>query len=173
MSKHYSRIVQASRYQLALESYVAYIEGKANRQPNIGSGRTRDASQTLFVTPFSVNLGSTVKLQVSASQPAWAEHEGAFGDHTVAVLPGGDTSVRLRGVKAARVTIVTGRKTKPDVDESHITKMKYLNYGGTSRSIPFGRAAAGDTEVAVFETIKGLIAPPGSATRVYLTSEVA
>lgn len=171
MSKHYSRILQAARYQAALNAYVEYVTGKAERQPNIGTKGNRPAQTTLYITPFSLTLGPTDKIQCGANETAWNANEGAFGSHVVATLPAGDVAFKIRGFKPAKVVIVTGRSAQGKVTPSHITKQKYLSYGGTTRTIPFGKAAAGDTEATVFQTIKDLIAPAGSSTKVYLSPE--
>ena len=172
MSRHYSRINQAARYQAALENYVAYIQGKTERQPGIGTKGTREPSQTLYVNPFTVNIGTADTIKVSASRTAWDAHEAAFGTHTVAALPAGDVALSLRGFKPARAVIITGRSNAAKtVKESHITKTKYLSYGGTSRSIPFGKSAANDVEVTVFQGIKSTLAPAGSGVVVYLSPE--
>lgn len=166
--------MQAARYQLALENYVAYMQGKTERQPKIGTQQPRQPSQVLYVNPFSLSIGTADTIKVSADRAAWDTHEGAFGTHTLAVLPGGDVALTLKNFRAARVTIVTGRSNaERTVKESHITKTKYLSYGGTSRSIPFGKTASGsvETELAVFQTIKTAVAPVGSTIKVYLSPE--
>lgn len=171
MSKHYSRIMQAARYQAALTNYVEYVTGKTERQPNIGTKGNRPAQTTLYITPFTITLGANDRIQSGANSQAWTAHEGAFGSHVVATLPAGDVAFKIRGFKPAKVVIVTGRLTQGEVKPSHITKQKYLSYGGTTRTIPFGKAAAGDTEAVTFQTIKDLIAPAGSTTKVYLSPE--
>ncbi len=174
MSRHYSRINQAARYTAALENYVAYIQGKTERQPGIGTRAARQPSQVLYVNPFSLNIGTADTIKVSADKQAWDTHEGAFGVHTLAALPSGDVALTLKNFRASRVTIVTGRSNaERTVKESHITKTKYLSYGGTSRSIPFGKSASGasETELAVFQTIKTELAPVGSTLKVYLSPE--
>jgi hypothetical protein len=173
MSKHYSRILQAARYQTALTAYTEYITGKAERQPNIGTKGNRPPSTKLYISPFSFTIGATDKLETSANQAAWTEHEGAFGSHTLAALPSGDVSFKIRGFRPSKVVIITGRSGSGTVKTSHITKTKYLSYGGSSRSIPFGKAASGDTEVTVFDTIRDLVAPTGSPLKVYLSPEKA
>jgi hypothetical protein len=166
--------MQAARYQLALENYVAYMQGKTERQPQIGTKQPRQPSQVLYVNPFSLNIGTADTIKVSADRTAWDTHEGAFGTHTLAALPSGDVGLSIKNFRAARVSIVTGRSNAArTVKESHITKTKYLNYGGTSRSIPFGKTSAGsaETEVTVFQTIKTSLAPVGSTLKVYLAPE--
>lgn len=171
MSRHYSRIQQAARYQQALNNYVAYVQGKSERQPNIGNGKKRDASQTLYIRPFGVPATSSDLFTVSGSLPTWEEFSGIISGHAVATVATGKTAVKVRGFKASRVIIITGRAQDGTVKESHITKTKYLSYGGKSRSLPFGRAADADTELSVFTTIKSALTPAGSGNRVYLSPE--
>ena len=171
MSKHYSRILSAARYQAELEAYINYISGKASRQLNIGNGKKRLASTTLYVLPFAFPATSNTYLQQSAATAAWTEYEGEIGGHAVATLPANTSAVKIRGARAARIIVVTGRSPDGVVKTSHITSAKYLSYGGTSRSVPFGRAGATDTLETVFEAIKSVLAPTGSANKVYLEPE--
>jgi hypothetical protein len=173
MSRHYSRILQAARLQQELTAYVEFLTGKAERQPNIGTRGGRPAQTALYITPFTLTLGANDKIQCGANSASWTANEGAFGSHVTATLPAGDVAFKIRGFQPAKVVIVTGREATGTVKTSHITKGKYLSYGGTSRSIPFGKAAAGDTEAVTFQTIKDLIAPAGSTTKVYLQPEKA
>ncbi len=171
MGKPYSRITQAARYQAELNAYIEFITGKANRQPNIGKGKKRQPSTTLYVLPFAFPATSNVYLQQSAATPTWTEFEGEIGGHAVTAVPANTTAVKIRNAKAARVVVVTGRTAEGTVKQSHITGASYLKYGGTRQSVPFGRAGATDTLETVFEAIKSVIAPAGSANKVYLQPE--
>lgn len=171
MSKHYSRILSAARYQAELTAYIEFITGKASRQPKIGAGTKRQPSTTLYVLPFAFPAASNTYLQQSAATPAWTDYKGELGAHTVATLPANTNAVKVRGAKAARVVVVTNRQTTGTVAQSHITGAKYLSYKGNSHSVPFGRSGASDTEDTVFQAIKAAIAPAGSTNRVYLQPE--
>lgn len=171
MSKHYSRLLQASRYQAALAKYVAYIEGRANRQPNIGNGKKRDTSQTLYVKPFATPEASTDLYKCSAGLTAWNTYKATLGGHALDVAGNGINVIKARGFKAARVVIVTGRSADGSVKESHITGSKYLSYGGKSVSLPFGRVNNTDTPLTVFNAIKTELTPVGSTTKVYFSDE--
>lgn len=174
MSRRYSRIKNALTYQQSLENYIAYLQNAATRTPNIGGGKARDPNQVLFVQPFTLQLGANDRLQVSASRTAWTEYTAAFGTHTTTSAGTGNVSFKIRGFRPAKVNIVTGRSTaNRTVATSKVTKAKYLSYGGTSRSVPFGKAAATDTEELVFEVIRSEIAVPDSGILCYMVPEKA
>lgn len=155
MSRKFSRVQAGAKYQQELTAYIDWLTGKAERQPNIGTKGNRPASQVLYLAPFGYSLPSTILVQQSAQQAAWTAHEALFANRTFATLPSGDSSIKLRNYRAPRVNFITGRQTGGTPKTSHITKAKYLSYGGKSASIPFGKKS-GDTSIeAAFAEIKG------------------
>ncbi len=168
MSRKFSRINQASKLTVELENYIAWLTGKAERQPGIGTKTPRQPSIALYVTPFNLTIPTSVKIHQSANKVAWEKYEGEIGARTIMTLPAGTESIKLRGYRAPRINVVTGRgSANRSVKSSHITKAKYLNYGGTSVSVPFGKGAADTSEDAAFQAIKAAI----PNTLIYLIPE--
>jgi hypothetical protein len=62
--------------------------------------------------------------------------------------------IKLGDFKAARVMVVSGRSAQGTSKTSAVTGMKYLSYGGTSTSFPFGRKNETDTQQAGFDAIR-------------------
>jgi hypothetical protein len=171
MSKKFSRILQGARYNAELTAYIEYLTGKSTRQPNIGNGKARPNLTTLYVHPYAFSASATVLLQQSASTTAWTTYEGDLGGRTLTAVPSGSEGIKIRGAKAARIIVITGRTGEKVVKTSHVTAAKYLKYAGNSTSVPFGRSGSTDTVDAAFTAIKALIAPSGSTNKVYLQPE--
>lgn len=155
MSKKFSRVLNGARYQQELTNYLKWLQGQSDRQPNIGKKGNRPASKVLYVKPFGYSLPTGVLLEVTGQLTAWDTYKPAFSVHAVDTLPSNTQSLKIRGYRAARVNIITGRTTAGTVKESHITGAKYLSYGGKAASIPFGQGASStETEVQAFDLIK-------------------
>lgn len=168
MSKKFSRVIQAGRLQTALANYQKWLTGEANRQPNIGKKGNRPALQHLFVEPFNLSLPTTVLVQQSGQVAAWEKYGGDIGTHTVATVPSGSSSVKLRGYKAARIRIITASETKGTPKTSHITGLQYLSYGATSVSLPFGKNSNDTTEAAAYASITSVL----TNVKTYLVPEL-
>lgn len=148
MAERYSRILSAATLYPQLKNYLNYIQTMDDRNPNVGQGRPRPASQVLFIRPFNYNLPVGQMHKTSGAQPTFNSYssEGQIGSRVTSVTPTGDGNVvDLDNFKPARVIITTGRSTTGTVKTSRITKAKYLSYGGTSTSLPFGKANDTDT----------------------------
>lgn len=155
MSKKFSRVLAGARYQQELTNYLKWLQGQTDRQPNIGKKGNRPASKILYVKPFAYKIPAGVLLQVSGADPAWESYKSSFSVHTVDTLPENTESLKIRGYRAARVNIITGRTPGGVVKTSHITEAKYLSYGGKAQSVPFGQGASGtETEIQAFDLIK-------------------
>lgn len=154
MADRYSDILQGARLKKALDNYIKYLSGEVDRQPNIGNGTPRPASKTLYVSPFSVSLASKQYAQVSGSEAFWTAHKSKFTGYTKESVDGGngETGLKLKGYRAARVSYRTGIKPTGVAATSNATKMKYLSYGGTSSSAPFGKKST-ETENAAYTDI--------------------
>jgi hypothetical protein len=79
--------------------------------------------------------------------------------------------IPVANYKAARVVISTGRSNTGVKKVSKVTGLPYLDYGGRSTSLPFGRANETDTMLAAFEEIKAAIIAQTAGARVTLTPE--
>jgi hypothetical protein len=154
MADRYSDILQGARLKKALDNYIKYLSGEVDRQPNIGNGAPRSASKTLYVSPFSVSLATKQYAQVSGSEAFWTGHKTKFTGYTKESVDAGanETGLKLKGYRAARVSYKTNIKPTGVPETSNATKMKYLSYGGTSSSAPFGQKTT-ETENAAYTDI--------------------
>jgi hypothetical protein len=157
MARKYSRILQAARYYSAIDNYIKYITDASKRGQNVGEGKARAASKILFIEPFGVKLGTDVEAQVSGSAATWNSRQAIFTLHTKDTIAGTVTPVKLEGFKAARVVISTGRSTTGVKKISKVTGMSYLDYGGSSTSLPFGRKNATETQQEAFDELKASV----------------
>lgn len=175
MADRYSDILRASQLKKALDNYIKYIAGEVDRQPKIGKGKARAKTIPLYVHPFGTELASKQSALVSGPEEFWKSHKPKFTDYTAdaIVTASGESSLKLKGFRAARLSYKTGISTTGVEETSNVTKMKYLKYGGTSQSLPFGNSATKVSESAAFETLKGKFAiPDGSKeTKVYWQRE--
>jgi hypothetical protein len=91
----------------------------------------------------------------SAAAPSWATYGSRFGSFTSATAPADAGNIVVPAkYRAAHVIIKTGMLSQAVVKTSGITGLQYGSYGGRSTSIPFGKAVAGDEQLAVFNTIR-------------------
>jgi hypothetical protein len=154
MAQKYSRILQAAKYYSAIDNYIKYITDASKRGQNVGEGKARAASKILFIEPFGVKLGTDVEAQVSGASTTWAQRQAIFALHTKDTIANTVTPVKLDGFQAARVVITTGRSTTGVKKISKVTGMSYLDYGGASTSLPFGRKNATETQAEAFDELK-------------------
>jgi hypothetical protein len=156
MADRYGDILRGARLKVALDNYIKYLSGEVNRQPNIGKGKPRAATTTLYVDPFGTKLAAKQSAQVNGPQEFWNSHKPKFSTYTKDTLDtkGGEISLKIKGFRAARASYKTGINPTGVEATSNATKMKYLKYGGTSQSLPFGQAETFTTESAAFEAIK-------------------
>lgn len=158
MADRYSDILRAAQLKKALDNYIKYISAETDRQPNIGKGKARPALKTLYIRPFGTTLVAKQFAQVSGNQTFWDNNKAKFTDYAQDALATGatpETALKLKGFRAARLSYKTNIDTTGKEKTSNVTKMKYLSYGGTSSSIPFGNKETSVTESAAFETLKG------------------
>jgi hypothetical protein len=154
MARRYSRILQAARYYSAIDNYIKYITDASKRGQNVGSGTKRAASQILYIKPFNLNLGPNDRIIVSGAKPTWDARQAIFAIHTKDTLGAGLFPFKVDGFKASRVIITTGRSDNGIKKISRVTGMAYLDYGGKSTSLPFGRKDDTETEAEAFLKLK-------------------
>jgi hypothetical protein len=154
MARKYSRILQAAKYYSAIDNYIKYITDASKRGQNVGEGKARAASKILFIEPFGVKLGTDVEAQVSGASTTWGQRQAIFALHTKDTIANTVTPVKLDGFRAARAVITTGRSTTGTRKVSKVTGMAYLDYKGTSTSLPFGRKNATETQAEAFDELK-------------------
>lgn len=166
------RVLRGQRGQAAKDKYINYLNG-IDIEDNVGGGTAKPPSQTLYVRPFSGGLPSTVWLRVSASTTAW----GNFGTvstiatRTKETIASGNTAVKIRGFKAARVSKTTGIASSGTRKTSTKTGLPYLSYGGASLSLPFGKSGDTDTYADAIIEIEALL-KTSSSIRVSFTEEL-
>ena len=156
--KRYSRILSAAKYYSAIDNYIKYITDASKRGSKVGSGKPRQESIKLYIDPFNIKLAAGQVALASAAKPSWTTYDGNLGTHTTATKPTNeDLIIKLQNFSAARVNITKGRSASGVPKTSKVTGLKYLDYGGTSTSIPFGRKNETETQEAAFLEIKTAI----------------
>jgi hypothetical protein len=158
--------MSAAKYYSAIDNYIKYITDSTKRSDasKVGTGDPRPKSQKLYVDPFSIPLAASQVVEVSASEPAWTAYRPHIGNRATATAPGNeDLIIPVADYAAPRVKITTGRRTTGTKKISRVTGLPYLDYGGKSVSVPFGRNAADDTVVTAFAEISAriILATPG------------
>jgi hypothetical protein len=175
MGQRYSRILEAAKLAPQLEAFLDYQKNAARRGTRVGQGEPRPKSNPLYIKPFNIPLADTQKVRVTAAIPTIAAYgsNSEIASRTDAEPGAGVTLIKPEGFSAARVVITSGRSANGTPKTSAVTKAKYLSYGGTSTSIPFGRKNATETLTAAFEAIKAQIIAANPAVKVSLTREKA
>lgn len=160
MSRRFMNVLRGYRGDTAKQKFLDHLKGLGQGE-NVGTKGSRPASKTLYIQPFSQNLGPNLYLKVSALDPSWAAMKtySEISTRTKETIAATDNSIKITGVKAARIV----RRTKDATGAaatSKLTGLKYLKYNTVSVSVPFGRKNATDTEGGAFQDIFGQI--PGT-----------
>jgi hypothetical protein len=158
--KRYSRIMEAAKYYSAIDNYVKYITDatKKSSTSKVGSGRTRAKPIPLYIDPFGIALSTGQLVKQSAASPSWTTYASAFTGRTRPTAPSDENLIiNLANYRAARVSITTGRSIAGTKKVSRVTGLPYLDYGGKSTSIPFGRTNETDTQAAAFLAIRAAV----------------
>lgn len=166
------RVIRGQRGQAAKDKYINYLNG-IDIEDNVGGGAAKPPSQSLYVRSFSGGLPNTVWLRVSASTSAWGNFGtvSAIASRTKETVATGNSSVKIRGFKAARVSKTTGIASSGTRKTSTKTGLAYLSYGGDSLSLPFGKSGDSDTYAAAIAEIEPLL-KTSSSIRVSFTEEL-
>jgi hypothetical protein len=154
MARKYSRIMSAAKYYSAIDNYIKYITDASKRGSKVGQGKPRPKSTKLYIDPFGVALADGQVVPTSASLTAWTAHKTKLGTHTSDTQSDETKIVKLEGFTPARVIITTGRSATGVAKTSSVTGLKYLSYGGTSTSLPFGRKSLAESQQAAFDEIR-------------------
>jgi hypothetical protein len=173
-AQKYSRILEAAKYYAAIDNYVKYITDstKKSSTSKVGSGKARQPSQKLYIDPFAIALSTGQLVQQSAALPSWTKYAAAFTGRAQATPPtDANLIIPLANYRAARVNITTGRSTTGTKKISRVTGMPYLDYGGASTSIPFGRRNETDTQAAAFTDLRTAILATAAGAIVTLKPE--
>lgn len=142
----YNRVLRGQRGDAAKKKYLDYLAG-LNFEDKVGQGDPRPAIVTLYVRSFNLALPATVYMQVSASSTAWSKFKSkpSVSPRTKEELPNDATSIKVRGFVAARVHYREGVQASGTREVSRYTGLPYLDYGGKTLSVPFGRINPSDT----------------------------
>lgn len=159
-SQRYRRILESAKYFSAIDNYIKYITDSTKRGQRVGNGQARVASKKLYLIPFGRALATGQMVMVSGADPTWARvrTNGVLTDYVKETAPAQASNiVRLADFKAARITVVTGRRDEGTAKTSAVTGLKYLSYGGKSTSIPFGNTAVPIEEEVAFNNIRAAL----------------
>jgi hypothetical protein len=163
--RKYSRILQAAKYYSAIDNYIKYITDASKRGQRVGTGQPRPKSKKYFVDPFGIKLAAGMVVPVTSSDTAFTAYSADITGRFKLTETDEDKIIPVRDFKAARLVITTGRSTSGVAKTSKVTGMKYLDYGGKSTSLAFGRkndtelesAAATEVKTAVQTRVSGAI----------------
>lgn len=172
-----SKLAKAKQLAIYWDNYVNYLNNLDEQQPNIGNGTPKPPQQELFVKPFALDFDVDQYIKVSGTQDRWNTWGAQFANYTKATLNtgGGEYSLKIRGVRPARVIVKTGISTTKTVVTAKTTKRKYITYGGTAGSIPFGKNGT-DSEVEAYQNLITAVKATGfnaQTMRVSRVKEVA
>ncbi|NJL61817.1 MAG: hypothetical protein HC903_08285 [Methylacidiphilales bacterium] len=142
--RKYSRILQAAKYYSAIDNYIKYITDASKRGQRVGTGQPRPKSTRYFIDPFGVKLSTGQVVEVTSSEPAFNLYKANMTGRFELTKANEDDIIPLANYRAARAIVTTGRTTTGVAKTSKVTGMKYLDYGGKSTSVAFGRK--NDTE---------------------------
>ena len=150
-----TNLAKAKQLAVYWDNYVNYLSNLDEQQPNVGNGTPKPPQTELYVQPFAVDLGTNQYLKVSGTEDRWNTWGSQFANYTKETLNagGGETFLKLRNIRPARMVIKTGISSAKTVVTAKTTKRKYVSYGGTSGSIPFGKNAT-ETELEAFQALK-------------------
>lgn len=170
--RKYSRILQAAKYYSAIDNYIKYITDASKRGQRVGTGQPRPKSKRYFIDPFGIKLSADQVVPVTCSEPAFTAYNGNINLRFKETEADEDKIIPVRGLRAARAIITTGRSTSGVAKTSKVTGMKYLDYGGKSQSIAFGRKNDTETMEAAGLEVKGLIQVAVAGALITIQDEV-
>jgi hypothetical protein len=151
---------------------IKYITDASKRGQRVGTGQPRPKSNKYFIDPFGIKLAVNQVVPVSASEPAFNAYKANVSLRFKETVADEDLIIPVRGFRAARAIITTGRSTSGVAKTSKVTGMKYLDYGGKSQSIAFGRKNETETMEAAGLEIKAAIQVAASGAIVTIQDEV-
>lgn len=163
MGRRYSRILDSARLAPAVDRYIQYLTGQAQRPSRIGQGGPRGATARAFYVPFGTDLGEGQVLSASVNPTHYADLAPTINSPgTGAAVTndlGADELSPVTGVRPARVVWFRNATRSVQVATSDITGLKYLKYAGERSACPFGRPSANSTSdlFDAFSEIKGLL----------------
>ena len=151
-----TRLAQAKQLAVYWDNYVNYLSTVDDRQPGIGTGDPKTPQTPLYVKPFGYDIATEQYIEANGTAARWATWGSLFTGHTKDSLTGTETVLSAR-FTPARIVIKEGLSTTKQIVTAKTTKRKYITYGGTSGSIPFGIQTATDDEVTTFSSLRNAI----------------
>lgn len=162
----YYRVLTGARGATARQKYLDFLAGAQERALDPGTGEDRPESVPLYITPFAFPLPADHVLRESALSPSWDHCKGIAPtlQHVTDAL-GADTAITIKSYKAARA-IRTQKGAREAQKRSEITGLPYRPYNNRSRSVPFGKNLAADTQAAVGAALVAAYATVGFTARI-------
>jgi hypothetical protein len=153
----YSRIKEAARLQSALTAYHNYLQSQLTDEAPTGTPASRPATVDLYAQPFAYDLPDAARVRETAQFAAWSDFSSHFANRTETTEPAPENIVRIRNYKLPRVSILRQYQTTGTYEQSSITNLHYIKYGGITQTIPFGpdlTAATKEKMATAFEAIR-------------------
>lgn len=142
----YSRIKEAAKLQQALNNYHTYLTEQLTNQAPTGTPESQGEYTPLYAKPFAYALNDDQRVRESANAQAWTNYATHFANRTFDVPPAAQNLIRIRNYKLPRVSIWANYATTGNYQQSEITGLTYIKYGGQVRTIPFGHTTNTGTE---------------------------
>lgn len=163
------------RNTTARDQLIGYLTGERNVNYPSRSGN-RPPMQRVFVKLFGFELPAATLLVQKVNSQRWESVKDFFNLYTKEALATEGTAevpLEVRGIRAPRVVVTTGRSGTGTSQTSELTGLPYKSYGGTSVSVPYGPATSSNTEIGVYQIIRGRVladspedSPPNTAVYV-------
>jgi hypothetical protein len=152
-----SNLASGSKNAIAFKNLIAYYDKYDERPDKVGDGEAKPEQIELYVHFFGQDYLAGLYHKVKGTLGTWTTHKDQFIGRTkvgTETFPAEGDIVLMGGrARAAKLIIKTGVRTKGVREVSKRTKLPYLNYGGTSGSVPFGRKNGTDEELTAFNDI--------------------
>lgn len=188
----YSKVIRGLRGVEAVNAYIQWIQERSKSLENFesaGQGRNKPATVYAILRLFQFGIDDTEAnndykngsgVRVSMVQATYNNQQnkairtGTNISNLIVPYQNGQAPANWKifpkgGATPAKAIITTGRSGTGTRKRSHITKLNYTSYGGTSTSLPFGVPVstagavqnppdgASNDEADVFQAIKTAI----------------
>lgn len=163
----FRRLKAADNFKARLAAYEAWRDKSPGEKQNayeaLNVDRFTYERQVIYVAPFNI-IGRDLFVECKA--PATGQNQptpqllglAATYFETAAPTTAGVTVITNNNLfpigNLAKLTLKLRVRTATNKDSSRITTAKYYRHGTNSASMPFGKAAAGDTFESVLRAIK-------------------
>ncbi|MGK7893359.1 MAG: hypothetical protein AB4372_06975, partial [Xenococcus sp. (in: cyanobacteria)] len=129
-----TNLAKAKQFAKYWDNYVAHLDNLDEQQPNIGNGVDKPEQTILYVKPFGMDLATQQYLKVQANAQRWTAYGANFANYAKTDIneAGGESFLKLKGFRAAKIVIKTGVSGTKTVKTAVGTKRKYVDYGGQS-----------------------------------------